>query len=87
MILIILLHLGLFIDKLVEVAKRELGWEVDYEREAECTKKFKKLVEPYPEYLVPAVIGKFKDHKTTCMLNSKLCFIILCSHFGTFYLR
>jgi aarF domain-containing kinase len=51
---------GLFIDNLVEVAKKELAWEVDYEREAECTKKFKKLIEPYPKYLVPAVIGDFQ---------------------------
>uniref|UniRef100_A0A1B6C7G0 ABC1 atypical kinase-like domain-containing protein n=2 Tax=Clastoptera arizonana TaxID=38151 RepID=A0A1B6C7G0_9HEMI len=47
---------GMFIDNVVEVAKRELSWEVDYVREAECTKKFKKLLEPYPEYLVPKVV-------------------------------
>lgn len=47
---------GLFIDNLVEVAKRELRWEVNYKREAECTKKFKKLLEPYPEYYVPTVV-------------------------------
>ncbi|EEB14442.1 conserved hypothetical protein [Pediculus humanus corporis] len=49
---------GLFIDNLVEVAKRELSWEVDYEREAECTKKFKKLLLPYPDYVVPDVIDE-----------------------------
>lgn len=49
---------GMFIDNLVIVAKRELEWEVDYIREAECTRKFKKLLEPYPEYYVPSVIGK-----------------------------
>lgn len=49
---------GMFIDNLVIVAKRELAWEVDYIREAECTRKFKKLLEPYPEYYVPSVIGK-----------------------------
>lgn len=47
----------MFIDNLVEVAKRELAWEVDYIREADCTKKFKQLLEPYPEYMVPDVIG------------------------------
>jgi aarF domain-containing kinase len=46
-----------FIDNLVKVAKRELAWEVDYVREAECTKKFQQLLEPYPEYYVPQVIG------------------------------
>ncbi|KAL1435281.1 hypothetical protein MTO96_011198 [Rhipicephalus appendiculatus] len=41
---------GMYIDNVVAVARRELAWEVDYVREAECAKKFKKLVEPYPEY-------------------------------------
>ncbi|XP_013133244.1 PREDICTED: aarF domain-containing protein kinase 4-like isoform X1 [Papilio polytes] len=47
---------GMFIDNIVEVAKKELSWEVDYVREAECTKKFKRLLAPYPEYFVPDVI-------------------------------
>lgn len=49
---------GMFIDNMVEVAKRELAWEVDYIREAECTKKYRELIIPYPDYYVPAVIGK-----------------------------
>ncbi|XP_053987221.1 atypical kinase COQ8B, mitochondrial isoform X1 [Hylaeus volcanicus] len=49
---------GMFIDNLVEVAKRELAWEVDYVREAECTRKYKKLMEPYSDYYVPAVIDE-----------------------------
>ncbi|XP_065208683.1 atypical kinase COQ8B, mitochondrial [Planococcus citri] len=49
---------GMFIDNLVDVAKRELAWEVDYEREAECTKKFKQLLAPYPQYYVPEVIDE-----------------------------
>lgn len=48
---------GMFIDNVVTVAKRELAWEVDYIREAECTRTFKKLLQPYPEYYVPNVIG------------------------------
>uniref|UniRef100_T1HC23 ABC1 domain-containing protein n=1 Tax=Rhodnius prolixus TaxID=13249 RepID=T1HC23_RHOPR len=48
---------GMFIDKIVEVAKKELSWEVDYVREAQCTKQFKELLKPYPEYFVPAVVG------------------------------
>ncbi|XP_050683170.1 atypical kinase COQ8B, mitochondrial isoform X3 [Leptidea sinapis] len=47
---------GMFIDNIVEVAKKELAWEVDYVREAQCTKKFKTLLEPYPEYYVPDII-------------------------------
>ncbi|XP_033336372.2 ubiquinone biosynthesis protein COQ8, mitochondrial [Megalopta genalis] len=47
---------GMFIDNLVEVANRELAWEVDYIREAECTKRYKKLMESYKDYCVPGVI-------------------------------
>lgn len=50
----------MFIDNVVEVAKRELAWEVDYIREAECSRKFKQFLEPYPDYYVPTVIGKYK---------------------------
>ncbi|XP_060828117.1 atypical kinase COQ8B, mitochondrial isoform X1 [Bombus pascuorum] len=49
---------GMFIDNLVEVAKRELAWEVDYVREAECTRRYKQLMEPYLDYYVPAVIDE-----------------------------
>lgn len=47
----------MFIDNVVDVAKKELAWEVDYVREAECSKRFKELLLPYPEYYVPKVIG------------------------------
>lgn len=47
---------GMFIDNIVEVAKKELAWEVDYIREAECTRKFKKMLAPFPEYFVPEVV-------------------------------
>ncbi|XP_076292722.1 ubiquinone biosynthesis protein COQ8, mitochondrial [Lasioglossum baleicum] len=49
---------GMFIDNLVEVANRELAWEVDYVREAECTRRYKKFMEPYMEYCVPGVIDE-----------------------------
>ncbi|XP_047344902.1 atypical kinase COQ8B, mitochondrial isoform X2 [Vespa velutina] len=49
---------GMFIDNLVEVAKRELAWEVDYLREAECTKKYKELMSPYNDYYIPKVIDE-----------------------------
>ena len=48
----------MFIDNVVEVAKRELSWEVDYLREAECAKTYKKFVKPYPEYYIPTVVGE-----------------------------
>uniref|UniRef100_A0A069DW72 ABC1 atypical kinase-like domain-containing protein n=1 Tax=Panstrongylus megistus TaxID=65343 RepID=A0A069DW72_9HEMI len=54
---------GMFIDKIVEVAKKELSWEVDYIREALCTKKFKQLLKPYTEYFVPAVIDELSANE------------------------
>lgn len=49
-------------EDLIKVAKRELSWEVDYIREAECTKKFYDLLKDFPEYKVPLVIGKIIFH-------------------------
>lgn len=49
---------GMFIDNIVKVANKELANEVDYVREAQCTRKFKDLLEPYNDYYVPKVIGK-----------------------------
>lgn len=61
----------MFIDNVVEVAKRELAWEVDYVREAECTKVYRKLIEPYKEYYVPEVVGKKVDQPNN-ILNTRL---------------
>ncbi|XP_018796940.1 PREDICTED: aarF domain-containing protein kinase 4 [Bactrocera latifrons] len=60
---------GVFIDNVVQVAKRELNWEVDYTREAEYTDKFKQMIAPYPEYYVPTVI---KDLTTGSVLTTEL---------------
>ncbi|XP_066597450.1 atypical kinase COQ8B, mitochondrial [Prorops nasuta] len=49
---------GMFIDNLVEVAKRELAWEVDYIREAECSKTYKEFIKPYSDYYIPSVIDE-----------------------------
>ena len=49
---------GLFVNEFIEVAKRELSWEVDYVREAEATRRFKSLLKDNPDYKVPAVISK-----------------------------
>ncbi|XP_054759044.2 atypical kinase COQ8B, mitochondrial-like [Lytechinus pictus] len=47
---------GLYAESAIEVAKKELGWEVDYIREAECCEKFRKLIEGDPIFMVPKVI-------------------------------
>lgn len=49
---------GMFIDNIVKVANKELSNEVDYIREAQCTRKFRELLKPYNDYYVPKVIGK-----------------------------
>ncbi|XP_012267619.2 atypical kinase COQ8B, mitochondrial isoform X2 [Athalia rosae] len=54
---------GMFIDNVVDVAKRELAWEVDYVREAECTRKYKSLILPYKDYYVPRVIDEFSTQQ------------------------
>ncbi|XP_066141380.1 atypical kinase COQ8B, mitochondrial [Euwallacea fornicatus] len=52
---------GMFLENLMAVAKRELAWEVDYLREAECTKKFKSILTGYEGFYVPYVV----DNLTT----------------------
>ncbi|XP_039498909.1 atypical kinase COQ8B, mitochondrial [Drosophila santomea] len=60
---------GFFIDNVVRVAKRELQWEVDYDREAEYTEKFREMISPYPEYYVPRVV---RDLTTSSVLTTEL---------------
>lgn len=73
----------MFIDNLVEVAKKELAWEVDYEREAECTKKFKQLLAPFPQYYVPEVIGIIKITKRILKYFKIQLYIYRCQFFCT----
>ncbi|KAI1286344.1 Atypical kinase coq-8, mitochondrial [Halotydeus destructor] len=40
---------GLFLDSLARVARRELAWEVDYEREADCQRRYAELVRRHPD--------------------------------------
>lgn len=40
----------------VQVAKRELVWEVDYFREANYTEKYGEMIASHKEYRVPKVI-------------------------------
>ena len=53
----------MYLEEFIKVAKLELGWEVDYVREAECTKKFASLVKDMPYYKVPEIIGNFEKKK------------------------
>ncbi|EFA01775.2 atypical kinase COQ8B, mitochondrial [Tribolium castaneum] len=62
---------GMFLENLMRVAKRELAWEVDYRREAECTRIFRRLLAPYSDYYVPEVIDELSTNQvfTTELLD------------------
>ncbi|XP_028968072.1 uncharacterized protein LOC100906274 [Galendromus occidentalis] len=47
---------GFFINNLVEVARRELAWEVDYQREAAASKRFKELLQHEEVFMIPEVV-------------------------------
>ncbi|CAO1403060.1 unnamed protein product [Diamesa serratosioi] len=60
---------GIFIDNVVKVAKRELTWEVDYNREAEFTINFGEMIQNYPQFRVPKL---FKDLSTNRVITTEL---------------
>lgn len=60
---------GIFIDNVVKVAKRELAWEVDYDREAEYTTNFGEMIAQYPDFKVPKV---FSELSTNRILTTEL---------------
>lgn len=60
---------GIFIDNVVKVAKRELVWEVDYEREANYTEKYGEMIENYKEYRVPKVV---RELSTKSIITTEL---------------
>ncbi|XP_071794918.1 atypical kinase COQ8B, mitochondrial-like [Asterias amurensis] len=47
---------GLYVENAVDVARRELAWEVDYTREAEWSRKFRNVLRDDPDLIVPEVI-------------------------------
>ncbi|XP_072545396.1 atypical kinase COQ8A, mitochondrial [Salminus brasiliensis] len=62
---------GLFPEHLIEVMSRELALECDYEREAECAKKFQELLKDHPYFYVPNVIDELShQHVLTTELVS-----------------
>jgi aarF domain-containing kinase len=59
---------GMFIDNIVKVAKRELAWEVDYDREAEFTVNFGEMIKSHPQFKVPKV---YSDLSTPRVLTTE----------------
>lgn len=60
---------GMYVDNIVKVAKRELAWEVDYNREAEFTMCFKEMIKDFPEFKVPTI---YSDLTTARVISSEL---------------
>lgn len=60
---------GLFIDQIIDTARRELAWEVDYARERDYQKKYRTLIGKYKEYYVPQV---FDELSTGNVLTTEL---------------
>uniref|UniRef100_A0A3Q1JMJ6 ABC1 atypical kinase-like domain-containing protein n=1 Tax=Anabas testudineus TaxID=64144 RepID=A0A3Q1JMJ6_ANATE len=58
---------GLFADSSLEVLQRELAWECDYKREAECAKKFRSLLELDEFFQVPEVIEELSGKRVLAM--------------------
>lgn len=47
---------GLYAENAIDVARREMAWEVDYVREAKNAMHFRELLKDMPEYYIPEVI-------------------------------
>nr|XP_057935207.1 atypical kinase COQ8B, mitochondrial [Doryrhamphus excisus] len=58
---------GLFADSSLEVLQRELAWECNYEREAECAKKFRSLLEGDDFFQVPEVVDELSGRRVLAM--------------------
>ncbi|KAI1391042.1 ABC1-domain-containing protein [Hypoxylon trugodes] len=47
---------GLYLNKTIDNARTELGWECDYEREAECGRRYRDLLADEPDvFVVPKI--------------------------------
>lgn len=51
-----LLPEGLYAENAIDVARREMAWEVDYLREAKNGQHFRELLQDMPDFYVPEVI-------------------------------
>ncbi|KAI1651699.1 ABC1-domain-containing protein [Daldinia loculata] len=50
---------GLYLNKTIDNARTELGWECDYEREAQCGQRYRKLLADEPDvFLVPKIYAE-----------------------------
>ncbi|KAF7591276.1 hypothetical protein BBP40_001785 [Aspergillus hancockii] len=66
-----LLPKGLYLDKTIANARIELGWECDYIREAECSNRFRELLQDDPVFLVPEIIPEASGKQVLTMERLK----------------
>ncbi|KAH0841133.1 hypothetical protein AYO21_06622 [Fonsecaea monophora] len=63
-----LLPKGLYLDKTIANARTELAWECDYVREAECAKRFRKLLADEQDiFTVPEIIDEASGKRVLTM--------------------
>lgn len=58
---------GLFAENSIEVLRRELAWECDYNREAQCATRFRQLLQDDPFFRVPEVIDELTRKRVLTM--------------------
>ncbi|KAI8849578.1 ABC1 family-domain-containing protein [Chytridium lagenaria] len=58
---------GMYLENTIRVARLELGWECDYEREAEAMERFRALVEGLEGFHVPKVVKELSTKRVLCM--------------------
>ncbi|KAK2086124.1 Atypical kinase coq8a, mitochondrial [Saguinus oedipus] len=62
---------GLFPEHLIDVLRRELALECDYQREAACARKFRELLKGHPFFYVPEIVDELcSPHVLTTELVS-----------------
>lgn len=62
---------GLFPEHLIDVLRRELALECDYQREAACARKFRELLKDHPFFFVPEIVDELcSPHVLTTELVS-----------------
>ncbi|XP_069500560.1 atypical kinase COQ8B, mitochondrial [Ambystoma mexicanum] len=58
---------GLFPENSIQVLRKELAWECDYNREAQCAKRFRQLLQDDPFFYVPEVIDRLTRKRVITM--------------------
>lgn len=62
-----LLPRGLYLEKTIEVARRELRWETDYLREAHYARRFKEVLRDSPAFHVPEINAGLSTSRVLAM--------------------